>query len=112
MSGWSLPGQIPTGSPSPPGVASIQGTYTGEVALSQQREPTSFVLTARGAGAPAPIATSISVTLTPAGDGTTELGYDADAAIGGLIAGVGQRMLASVARPADRRVLRRPSTRR
>ena len=77
------------------GVASVRGTYTGEVALSQQREPTSLVLTARCAGGPGTVATSIHITLTPAG-ATTEVGYDADAAVGGLIAGVGQRMLASV----------------
>ena len=78
------------------GVASVRGTYTGEVALSQQHEPTSLVLTARCAGGPGTVATSIHITLTPAG-ATTEVGYDADAAVGGLIAGVGQRMLASVA---------------
>jgi len=79
------------------GLASIQGTYAGEVELSQQREPTSFVLDARGAGVPGTVATSIHVTLSPAADGTTELSYDADAQISGMIAGVGQRMLASVA---------------
>jgi hypothetical protein len=78
------------------GVASVRGTYTGEVALSQQREPTSLVLTARCAGGPGTVATTIHITLTPAG-ATTEVGYNADAAVGGLIAGVGQRMLASVA---------------
>jgi uncharacterized protein len=80
------------------GVASIQGTYTGEVSLSQLQEPSSFVLTARGAGGPGTVTASVQVRLTPGADGTTELSYDADAAIGGLIAGVGQRMLASVAR--------------
>jgi uncharacterized protein len=80
------------------GVASIRGTYTGDVALSQQREPTSLVLTARCAGGPGTIATSIHITLTEAGGSTTEVSYDAEAAIGGAIAGVGQRMLASVAR--------------
>src|SRR5580693_6155054 len=78
------------------GVASIRGTYTGEVALTQQHEPTSLVLTARGAGAPGTVATSIHITLTPA-DGATEVSYDADAVIGGLIGAVGQRMLVTVA---------------
>jgi uncharacterized protein len=78
------------------GVASIRGTYTGEVALTQQHEPTSLVLTARGAGAPGTVATSIHITLNPA-DGATEVSYDADAVIGGLIGAVGQRMLVSVA---------------
>jgi carbon monoxide dehydrogenase subunit G len=85
------------------GFASIQGTYAGEVALSrlvapsQQREPVSFVLTARGAGGPGTVATSIHVTLSPAAASTTELSYDADAEIAGMIASVGQRMLASIA---------------
>ena len=34
------------------GVASIHGIYTGEVSVSQQREPSSFMLTASGAGEP------------------------------------------------------------
>jgi hypothetical protein len=79
------------------GVASVRGTYSGEVELSQQQEPTSLVLTARCAGTPGTVATSIQITLTPGG-GTTEVSYDADVAVGGLIAGVGQRMLASVGR--------------
>jgi uncharacterized protein len=80
------------------GVASIQGTYTGEVSLSDQHEPSSFVLTASGAGGPGTVSTSVQVKLAEAADGQTELSYDADAVIGGMIAGVGQRMLASVAK--------------
>jgi len=79
-------------------VASIQASYTGEVSLSQQQEPISFVLTASGAGAPGTVTTSVQITLADVADGTTELSYDADAVIGGLIANVGQRMLYSVAR--------------
>ena len=80
------------------GVASIQGTYTGEVSLSDKHEPSSFVLTARGAGSPGTVSTTVQVTLVDAADGRTELSYDADAVIGGMIAGVGQRMLSSVAK--------------
>jgi len=80
------------------GVASIQGTYAGQIALSEQREPSSFVLTASGAGAPGTVTTSVQVSLAATGDGHTELSYDADAVIGGMLAGVGQRMLASVAK--------------
>jgi uncharacterized protein len=80
------------------GVASIQGTYTGDIALSQQHEPSSFVLTASGAGGPGTVSTSVQVRLTATADGHTELSYDADAVIGGMIAGVGQRMLSSVAK--------------
>ena len=79
-------------------VASIPGVYTGQVSLSQQQEPSSFVLTANGAGGPGTIRTSVQVRLADTADGTTELSYDASAVIGGLIAGVGQRVLSSVAR--------------
>jgi len=80
------------------GVASIHGIYTGEVTLSQRQEPSSFVLTAAGAGGPGTVSTNVQVRLSDAAGGTTELSYDADAVIGGMIAGVGQRMLSSVAR--------------
>jgi carbon monoxide dehydrogenase subunit G len=80
------------------GVASIKGTYSGEVKLTDQIEPASFVLHASGAGAPGTVTTDVNVTLNEAGDGTTRLDYDADAVVGGMIGGVGQRMLASAAK--------------
>ena len=84
------------------GVASIKGTYTGEVALIDQQEPASFLMTASGAGGPGTVSTSVQVRLAANGDGSTELSYDADAVIGGMIASVGQRMLVSVAKKMAR----------
>jgi hypothetical protein len=80
------------------GVASIKGTYAGEVALSDQQVPNSFLMTASGAGGPGTISTEVRVTLADAGDGSTRLSYDADAVVGGVVAGVGQRMLVGVAK--------------
>jgi hypothetical protein len=40
----------------------------------------------------------VQVRLAPGDDGTTVLSYDADAVVGGMIGGVGQRMLAGVAK--------------
>jgi carbon monoxide dehydrogenase subunit G len=80
------------------GVASIRGTYSGDISLEQQHEPSSFVLTATGAGGPGTVTTSVQVRLAASADGYTELSYDADAVVGGMIAGVGQRMLSSVAK--------------
>ncbi len=80
------------------GVASIQGIYTGQVSLSRLQQPGSFVLTANAAGGPGTVSTSVQVRLAGTAGGTTELSYDADAVISGLIAGIGQRMLSSVAR--------------
>ncbi|SDU70471.1 SRPBCC family protein [Jiangella alkaliphila] len=80
------------------GVGSIKGSYAGDVRLHSQEEPASFVMTASGAGAPGTVSADVRVTLHDAGDGSTRLDYDADAIVGGMIGGVGQRMLAGVAK--------------
>ncbi len=79
------------------GVASVRGTYSGEVKLHDQRPPGSFVMSASGAGGPGTVSTEVQVRLAEL-DGATRLSYDADAIIGGMIGGVGQRMLAGVAK--------------
>jgi hypothetical protein len=80
------------------GVASIKGTYDGRVALSDQDAPNSYVLHATGSGGPGTIDATATVRLTDGGDGSTAVEYDADAVIGGAIGGVGQRVLAGVAK--------------
>jgi carbon monoxide dehydrogenase subunit G len=80
------------------GVASIKGTYAGKVALTDLDAPRSFVLRASGAGGPGTVSTDVTVALADAGDGSTTLTYDADAVVGGVIAGVGQRMLTGVSK--------------
>ncbi|NDL55609.1 SRPBCC family protein [Phytoactinopolyspora mesophila] len=80
------------------GVASIKGVYAGEVQLRDQQEPATFVLKASGAGAPGTVSADVRVTLNENGDGVTTLDYDADAIVGGMIGGVGQRMLSGVAK--------------
>ncbi|MFI0367970.1 carbon monoxide dehydrogenase subunit G [Actinomadura sp. 1N219] len=79
------------------GVASIQGTYVGRVELADPDPPRSFVLRARGQGAPGTVDATVRVRLTD-GDGSTRIDYDADAVVGGMVGGVGQRMLGSVAK--------------
>ncbi|HEX6444077.1 MAG TPA: carbon monoxide dehydrogenase subunit G [Streptosporangiales bacterium] len=79
------------------GVASVRGTYDGEVSLSEQRPPESFALRATGSGAPGTVDATVRVTLAAA-DGGTRLSYDADAVVGGMVGGVGQRMLAGAAK--------------
>jgi carbon monoxide dehydrogenase subunit G len=79
------------------GVASIKGVYQGEVALSAPLAPESFTLKARGQGAPGTVDATVQVRLSEI-DAGTRVDYDADAVIGGMIGGVGQRMLGSVAK--------------
>jgi hypothetical protein len=80
------------------GVASIKGTYSGEVRLTEQQPPGSFLLKAAGSGAPGTVSADVRVRLAESDAGTTELTYDADAIVGGMIGGVGQRMLTGVAK--------------
>jgi uncharacterized protein len=80
------------------GVGSIKGVYDGQVELSDKAEPTSFRMKAQGAGAPGTIGADVSVTLADGPDGGTSLTYDADAVVGGMIGGVGQRMLTGVSK--------------
>ncbi|MFA1547573.1 carbon monoxide dehydrogenase subunit G [Actinomadura chokoriensis] len=79
------------------GVASIKGTYVGQVELAEPDPPRSFVLRARGQGAPGTVDATVRVRLA-GGDGSTRVDYEADAVVGGMVGGVGQRMLGSVAK--------------
>ena len=80
------------------GVASVRGTYAGDVRLTDHRAPHGFVLRASGSGPPGTVSADVDVDLAPGQDGTTELSYNADATVGGMLGGVGQRLLVSVAR--------------
>ncbi|SFB74448.1 hypothetical protein SAMN04487968_101269 [Nocardioides terrae] len=79
------------------GVAAIKGTYDGTAVLSDLVERQSLVMRLSGAGAPGTIDATVDVTLG-AVDGGTEVSYAADATVGGMVGGVGQRMLTSVSK--------------
>jgi carbon monoxide dehydrogenase subunit G len=80
------------------GVASLKGSFAGQVRLADRNPPGSLTLHASGAGAPGTVSAVARVALRDAGDGSTLVSYDADATIGGLIGGVGQRVFTGVAR--------------
>ncbi len=79
------------------GVAAIKGTYDGTCALSDLVEHRSLVMRLQGAGAPGTIDATVNVAFADE-DGGTRISYDADAVVGGMVGGVGQRMLTSVSR--------------
>jgi carbon monoxide dehydrogenase subunit G len=79
------------------GVASIKGTYAGSCELRDLVEHESLVMKLDGAGAPGTIGATVNVRFTPEGS-STRVSYDADAVVGGMIGGVGQRMLTSVSK--------------
>lgn len=80
------------------GVASIKGAYSGEVSFADLVPSSSMTMRAAGSGGPGTIDTTVAVTLTDLADGTTRVEYDADAMVGGMVGGVGQRVLAGVAK--------------
>jgi carbon monoxide dehydrogenase subunit G len=83
------------------GVASIKGTYQGDVRLTDHDHPSGFTLKATGAGAPGTVDADVRVTLVEHGTDdqpATRLDYHADAVVGGMIGGVGQRVLTGVAK--------------
>jgi uncharacterized protein len=80
------------------GVGTIKGSYQGTVQLADRHPPHSFVLKAAGAGGPGTVSAECKVLLIDTPDGITFVEYDADAVVGGMVAGVGQRMLTGVAK--------------
>lgn len=79
------------------GVASVKGTYKGKVSIKDKRPPTHYILSGEGSGGPGFMQGDVVIDLEE-GDGGTVLKYSTDAKIGGLIAGLGQRMLGGVAK--------------
>lgn len=80
------------------GVAAIKGTYAGTCRLHDLTPHESLQMDLQGAGAPGTIGAQVAVSFADAGDGTTRVSYEADAVVGGMVGGVGQRMLTSVSR--------------
>ena len=80
------------------GVGSIKGVYDGQVRLTDQQQPGSFRMHAQGAGAAGTIGADELVTLEESAGGGASVTYDADAVVGGMIGGVGQRMLVGVSK--------------
>ena len=80
------------------GVAAIKGTYAGSCTLSDLEPHQSLVMQLQGAGAPGTIDADVNVGFARRGDGATRISYEADAVVGGMVGGVGQRMLTSVSK--------------
>src|SRR3989442_4063210 len=79
------------------GVAAVKGTFEGKVRLLDKKPPESYRLAAEGSGGPGFVRADTGITLTDI-EGGTRVSYSAAVQIGGLIAGVGQRMLGGVSK--------------
>ncbi len=80
------------------GVAAVKGTFEGKVRLTEKNPPTSYRMAVEGSGGPGFVRGETLITLTDIEGGGTRVSYSADVQVGGLIAGVGQRMLGGVSK--------------
>ncbi|HZN53461.1 MAG TPA: carbon monoxide dehydrogenase subunit G [Methylomirabilota bacterium] len=79
------------------GVAAVKGTFEGKVRLLDKKPSDSYRLAADGSGGPGFVRADTLISLADI-DGGTRVTYSADVQVGGLIAGVGQRMLGGVSK--------------
>jgi len=77
------------------GIAAVKGTYAGTLSISDKQAPTHYKIVLEGTGGAGFMKGEGNVDLEPQGDGTL-LRWTGDIQVGGLIAGVGQRMLGGV----------------
>jgi uncharacterized protein len=78
-------------------LAAISGKYSGSVELSEKKQPESLRMVLEGKGTPGFMRGEGRIRLTEK-KGQTELHYEGEAQVGGMIAAVGQRMIDVAAR--------------
>ncbi|MBI4489999.1 MAG: carbon monoxide dehydrogenase subunit G [Deltaproteobacteria bacterium] len=79
------------------GIAAVKGTYKGKVSIKEKQPPFHYVLSGEGSGGPGFMQGDVVIDLDER-DGQAMLKYSTDAKVGGVIAGVGQRMLGGIAK--------------
>ena len=78
-------------------VGIVSGSYKGTLAIADVVEPESYRVTVEGSGARTEIRGSGSLALADDGEGT-ELSFEGDVQVTGVLARVGQRLMGTVAK--------------
>jgi carbon monoxide dehydrogenase subunit G len=79
-------------------VAAVGGSFEGEIALSDKVSPTACRITVSGAGTLGHGNGTARFEIAPDGPAASRLTFQGAGEIGGLVAGVGQRILSSVSK--------------
>jgi carbon monoxide dehydrogenase subunit G len=83
-------------------ISAVQGMFVGKIRITDQKPPEQFRIIVEGSGKVGFLKGNGLLTLVPAGSGT-DVGYEGDVQVGGLIAGVGQRLLDTTAKVVIRK---------
>jgi carbon monoxide dehydrogenase subunit G len=79
-------------------VAAVGGSFEGAVSLSEMDPPNSCLITVSGSGTLGAGTGTARVTIGEGEAGDAHISYQAEGEVGGLVAGVGQRILMGVAK--------------
>lgn len=79
------------------GIAAVKGTFTGKFEVADPIPPQQYKLVGEGSGSSGFVKGEATIQLTAANEHTL-VDYHGDMQVGGLIAGVGQRMLGGIAK--------------
>ena len=80
----------------------LGGSFEGKIALSDMSPPHSCTINLSGEDLLGTGTGTAKVTIADAGDNKSTISYDAEGDVGGLVAGVGQRVLMGVAKHLTR----------
>ena len=79
------------------GVAAVKGDYEGKVRVVDVKVPSHYVVKGEGSGAPGFVKTTVNCHLQPHAAGTL-LKWHCEATVGGMIASIGGKALAGIAK--------------
>lgn len=74
----------------------VSGSFNGNLQLDDLQEPNAFTLKAQQNSKIGNANAAISINLTPVGSGDTEIAFDGDVKLSGLLASLGQRVMGGV----------------
>jgi carbon monoxide dehydrogenase subunit G len=80
------------------GVAAIKGEYEGKARLTDHDFPHHYTLQAEGSGNPGFVKINMDCYLDEKGDDKSSMRWECDVVVGGLIAGIGGRVLSGIAK--------------
>ena len=92
-------------------ISSVQGLFAGKVRITEARPPESFRLAVEGSGRVGFMKGEGLLTLVEQeGGASTQVSYDGDVQVGGMIAGVGQRLIDATAKLLIKKFFEKLST--